>query len=165
MLQTRIEARLESVERNLFLLKDGFSKLKTDNETIHSKLSSIESLLQTLLRSKYVVNEGEVSTQLTPNILTLSQPNTFIHSTLLSSPPLSKTLEIANFNGIDPIGWLTRAEQYFELNRSQLEFKVMMAMVCMVEGALHWLRWLQHRQPHLTWEQFSLELVNCYMLI
>lgn len=59
--------------------------------------------------------------------------------------------------------WLaSRTEQYFELNGTRLEFKVMMALVCMEESALYWLRWLRHRHPNLTWEQFSLELVNRY---
>lgn len=38
----------------------------------------------------------------------------------------------------------------------------MMAIVYMEEGALYWLCWLHHRQPHITWEQLSLELVNHY---
>lgn len=146
-----MDSRLESIE-SLALLEGDFSKLKTDNDTIYSKLCSIETLLQILTRGKSIVDEGEVSTQLNPSResyhpSTLTSP-TFFSLSFLTLPP--KTLEIPGFNGIDSIGWLARTEQYFELNGTQLEFKVMMALVCMEESALYWLRWLRHRHPNLT---------------
>lgn len=93
-----------------------------------------------LTRGKSTIDEGEVSTQLTPSHES-SHPSILTSPTSLSpsSTLLVKTLEIPRFNGNYPIGWLARAEQYFELNGTRPEFKVMMARVCMEEGILHWL--------------------------
>lgn len=127
-------------------LEDSFSKLKIDNDTIHFKLSSIETLLQTLTRGKFIIDEGEVSTQLNHSCDS-SHPSNLTSATFLSpsSPTLlPKTLEIPGFNGNDLIGWLAITEQYFELNGTIPEFKVMMALICMEEGALHSLCWLRH---------------------
>lgn len=53
-----MDSRLESIE-SLALLEGDFSKLKTDNDTIYSKLCSIETLLQILTRGKSIVDEGK----------------------------------------------------------------------------------------------------------
>lgn len=90
-----MDSRIESIEKNLTLLDDGFFKLKSDNESIHSKLASIENLLQTLNRGKQIMEEGEVSTQLSPNSNTVTQPSTpslSIHFPI-DTTPFSKILK------------------------------------------------------------------------
>lgn len=101
MTNTRMDTRVELIERNLTLLEDGFSKLKTDNEQLHSKLSSIESLLHTLAKGKSITEEGEVSNQTTPGRLA-----SLVQSALPTSPLtatddniMSKKLDIPTFNG------------------------------------------------------------------
>lgn len=63
------------------------------------------------------------------------------------------------FNGVDLVGWLARAKQYFKLNDMWPDLKVLIALICMEEGALHWLR---QRVPNLTWKHFSSELLHLY---
>lgn len=58
-----MDNRIETREKNLAVLEDGFSNFKVDNEHVHIKLSSIESLLQTIAHGKSIVEEREISTQ------------------------------------------------------------------------------------------------------
>ncbi|KAG8371782.1 hypothetical protein BUALT_Bualt13G0124000 [Buddleja alternifolia] len=46
----------------------------------------------------------------------------------------------------DPLGWLARAEQQFEIHRVLHESKVQVAMVAMEGSAFNWFQWLRHRQ-------------------
>lgn len=77
--------------------------------------------------------------------------------------PLSSRIlkiELRNFEGVDPVGWLARAEQYFALNHTREDMKIQLAVVCMTGSALHWLRWLYQRTPILSWSHFSRELLQ-----
>lgn len=71
-----------------------------------------------------------------------------------------KKVELPNFDGIDPIGWLARAEQYFSINNTRDDIKVQLAVVCMKGHALHWIRWLRQRSPSILWQQLSHELLQ-----
>ncbi|KDP36799.1 hypothetical protein JCGZ_08090 [Jatropha curcas] len=67
------------------------------------------------------------------------------------------------FNGIDPVGWIAKAEQYFKLHNTPPASQISVSM-CSMEGApLHWLRLLlRFRNPKLGWTQFKSELINGY---
>ncbi|CAH9142223.1 unnamed protein product [Cuscuta epithymum] len=74
-------------------------------------------------------------------------------------PTLLPTL-LPAFDGADPIGWIARTEQQFELLGTLPEKKVVAAVVAMEVGALYWVTWLKARRPGITWEDFKQSLVS-----
>ncbi|KAG6390471.1 hypothetical protein SASPL_148206 [Salvia splendens] len=69
-------------------------------------------------------------------------------------------LQLPSFDGMDPIGWLARANQQFEITGTATEFRVAAAVVAMEGPALYWMTWLRSRKPSLTWKEFSEALVS-----
>lgn len=73
-----------------------------------------------------------------------------------------KKIELPNFDGFDPVGWLTRANRYFALNYTRDDMKIHLALVCISGPTLHSLQWLHQRSLNLSWLQFSRELLHWY---
>ena len=71
-----------------------------------------------------------------------------------------KKVELPNFNGTDPVGWVYRAEQYFEVHNTRPEHKVRLAFIAIEEVVVHWLRWLQGKSLAITWEGLVAELIR-----
>lgn len=71
-----------------------------------------------------------------------------------------KRLELPVFNGDDPIGWTFRTDRYFHVNRFEEEEKVEAAAVCMEGRALSWYQWEDSRAPIQTWELFKAALIE-----
>ncbi|KAG6400050.1 hypothetical protein SASPL_141538 [Salvia splendens] len=69
-------------------------------------------------------------------------------------------LQLPSFDGMDPIGWLARANQQFEITGTATESRVAAAVVAMEGPALYWMTWLHSRKPSLTWKEFSEALVS-----
>ncbi|KAG6384019.1 hypothetical protein SASPL_156184 [Salvia splendens] len=69
-------------------------------------------------------------------------------------------LQLPSFDGMDPIGWLARANQQFEITGTATESRVAAAVVAMEGPALYWMTWLRSRKPSLTWKEFSEALVS-----
>ena len=69
-------------------------------------------------------------------------------------------LQLPSFDGTDPIGWLARANQQFEIAGTATESRVVAAVVAMEGPALYWMTWLRSRKPSLTWKEFSEALVS-----
>ncbi|KAL3637420.1 hypothetical protein CASFOL_018588 [Castilleja foliolosa] len=66
---------------------------------------------------------------------------------------------LPSFDGTDPIGWLARANQQFELHHTSPETKVFAALVAMEDAALYWFSWIRTRKPNLSWGEFSQALI------
>jgi len=63
------------------------------------------------------------------------------------------------FNGDDPVGWVTHAETYFEVQGSSEEVKVRLAKVCMEGPTIHWFNLLRETQDNLTWTKLKEALI------
>ena len=92
--------------------------------------------------------------------------NTFLSRPLLEGgddfPIFAMKIQMPNFNGLDPLGWLAHIEQYFQINHKLDSLKLQLALVCMEGTALHWARWLEDRSSNLTWPEFRKQLLRCY---
>ena len=73
-----------------------------------------------------------------------------------------RKVDLPNFDGNDPTGWLVRAEKFFEIHEIKPELRVEMAFVSMEGPAIHWFQCLKLRWPELTWEKLREELLNRY---
>jgi uncharacterized coiled-coil protein SlyX len=90
-----------------------------------------------------------------PVIQNPSQIDTF-HSTQIADRNYTQLkLSFPRFNGLDPTGWLYKAEQYFEFKNVHHQHKVQLASFYLEEDALQWHRWLSKFRGHLTWAEFS----------
>lgn len=73
-----------------------------------------------------------------------------------------KKVELPNFDGTDVDGWISKAEQYFEVQAVRPEVKVQLAFVSMEGSAVHWFRCLRTKNPGLTWEMLTAEMIRRY---
>ncbi|XP_027936242.1 uncharacterized protein LOC114191269 [Vigna unguiculata] len=74
----------------------------------------------------------------------------------------AKKVELPSFDGIDPVGWITRAETYFEVQGSTEEVKVRLAKLSMEGATIHWFNLLQESEKDLSWAQLKRELIGRY---
>ncbi|XP_075497715.1 uncharacterized protein LOC142534958 [Primulina tabacum] len=73
-----------------------------------------------------------------------------------------KKIELPGFEGEDPLGWLGRMEQYFEVHETPVECKLKLAYICMQGTTVHWFRWMKVRIPNMGWNRFAEELIKRY---
>lgn len=133
--------------------------LKMEQE---QRFTRLESLLTSLVKGKAHMDEAKASTQ---------SPTEGTHSNILPIQQLVivegnslaiKKVEMHNFDGVDPIGWLARADEYFVLNNTREDMKVQLVLVCMEGPALHWLRWIKQHNSNIFWAQLTQELLQRY---
>ncbi|WVZ22625.1 hypothetical protein V8G54_001169 [Vigna mungo] len=74
----------------------------------------------------------------------------------------AKKVELPSFDGTDPMGWITRAETYFEVQGSTEEVKVRLAKLSMERATIHWFNPLQEAEVGLSWTKLKRELIGRY---
>ncbi|KAJ9543643.1 hypothetical protein OSB04_023350 [Centaurea solstitialis] len=73
-----------------------------------------------------------------------------------------KKVELPMFDGDDPVGWITRAEVYFEVQGTPSNVKVKLAKLSMEGATIHWFNLLWATTENLTWERFKQALIERY---
>jgi hypothetical protein len=73
-----------------------------------------------------------------------------------------KKVELPAFNGDDPVGWITRAETYFEVQGTTEEVKVRLAKLSMEGTTIHWFNLLRETEDNLTWLKLKQALIDRY---
>ncbi|KAJ9541667.1 LOW QUALITY PROTEIN: hypothetical protein OSB04_028173 [Centaurea solstitialis] len=73
-----------------------------------------------------------------------------------------KKVELPMFDGDDPVGWITRAEVYFEVQGTPANIKVKLAKLSMEGATIHWFNLLWATTENLTWEKFKQALIERY---
>lgn len=67
-----------------------------------------------------------------------------------------KKLDLPPFEGINPVGWIMRAERYYHFYRLSEEVKVEAVVVGLEGDTLLWYQWEQQtRKPINTWEEMK----------
>ncbi|WVZ04691.1 hypothetical protein V8G54_018037 [Vigna mungo] len=74
----------------------------------------------------------------------------------------AKKVELPSFDGSDPVGWITRAKTYFEVQGSTEEVKVRLAKLSMEGATIHWFNLLQETEVGLLWTKLKRELIGRY---
>lgn len=127
-------------------------------------MSSIEELLTTIARGKSIIDNFGPSSLFVPPT-PHSQTSLLNASTIILDPLnklLAKQVELPVFYGFDALGWLARANQYFEIHQTQPDMKVPLAPFCMEGGAPHRLPYVRLWTLAINWEQLSAELIVHY---
>ncbi|KAL8099330.1 hypothetical protein AgCh_031837 [Apium graveolens] len=66
-----------------------------------------------------------------------------------------KKLDLPTFEGVNPDGWILRAERYFKFYRLTEEEQVEAAVVSLDGAALLWYQWEHGRRPIHRWEELK----------
>lgn len=61
-----------------------------------------------------------------------------------------KKVELPGFTGTDPVGWISRAETYFEVHNTSDELKIKLARLCMEGHTIHWFNLILDSEELLT---------------
>lgn len=84
----------------------------------------------------------------------------FRHSGAMVVPWAVKKVQLPEFYGFDPQGWIQKAKLFFDINSTPVALRVRLAQLSMVGVAQHWFTIVQQVHDSLTWDQFQLELLQ-----
>ncbi|KAH6810002.1 kinesin 3 [Perilla frutescens var. frutescens] len=184
---TRMEARMEAVEkgneavwveleqwRSRMEKIDRIDTLENKMDSMDNKMNTLASMMTALMKEKGVATESTPemgsSSCLAENTAT-NEPSSKEPSAAVQQPQVQVVPEVVaaanhlsfpNFHGENPEAWISRAEQYFQLNSTPEARKVEVALVAMEGAALHWFQWTQSRFPNLPWSRLKHELLRRY---
>ncbi|WVZ09004.1 hypothetical protein V8G54_022350 [Vigna mungo] len=71
-----------------------------------------------------------------------------------------KRVELPTFEGIDPTGWITKAEKFFDIQGVTEKEKMKLVYICMEGGANDWFRFWRKKIRHPTWKLFTKALTR-----
>jgi hypothetical protein len=135
------------------------------NETLVRHESSFDQLnaaLLTIITELQAIRTTQHTQVVPPDINPFAQESSSYRATGPPSvasfdhplPPQLK-LHFPKFNGEDPIGWLYKAEQYFEFQNIRAAQCVQLAAFHLKGIALQWFRWLTKFCGPLTWDELT----------
>lgn len=171
-LQTRVDAHDEKIESLTNQVKDLSISINSMKEILSELPKSIEKLTlgyQKHHQGKQFIyeEEGEASGFKGPEMESFDSgekiPNRGLESfikrnhfetSLFSMPKVKLPL----FEGVDPRGWITKAELYFQVHQTPSQ-KLKFTQMCMDGSALNWFTNLLIKHPHTTWDQFRDKLM------
>jgi len=65
-----------------------------------------------------------------------------------------KRVELPTFEGSDPMGWIARAEKFFEIQNISPKEKLRLAFISMEGNASHWFSFWKKKSKNPSWESF-----------
>jgi len=74
----------------------------------------------------------------------------------------AQKIELPLFDGRDPVGSITRAETYLEVQNISNAVKVKLAKLNMEGATIHWFNLLRETEDHLSWSIFKQALIERY---
>ncbi|KAF7842448.1 Retrotransposable element Tf2 [Senna tora] len=165
MVGTRMEGRVDSVEKNVGEVKENVTvlqgevtEIKRDVNSLKESVLEIKDSLARLEKKNTDVNELDRSEGSGShggggnNEQHVGEPNG-------KEGEKYRKLELPIFDG-EAIGWLFRVERYFSLNHMNEGEKLEAVAVCMEGKALNWLQWLETRMTIQSWGEFKKELLR-----
>jgi len=72
--------------------------------------------------------------------------------------PWSRRVELPIFEGVDPMGWLARAEKFFEVQNVIGRERLKLAFISMEGSGCPWLSFWRKNSKNPSWEEFSMAL-------
>ncbi|KFK40147.1 hypothetical protein AALP_AA3G336600 [Arabis alpina] len=74
----------------------------------------------------------------------------------------TRRLELPTFNGENAESWVSRVEQYFEIEELVEYQKLNAVRACFIDKALDWYRWERDRNPFRSWKDMRSRVVATY---
>ncbi|KAJ9542106.1 hypothetical protein OSB04_028612 [Centaurea solstitialis] len=157
-----VNQRVESVEEEIASMKASFTDLQ---KALQQQLSDHVSLISQKFSEMAEETVNKVQSSLKDEVQA-----TFFDSGETSGGRLPKgspnggggftnwrfrKLDMPLFDGVNPDGWILRAERYFQFYRLNEPEKMEAAVVALEGDALLWFQWEHRRRPVLRWEEMK----------
>ena len=145
--KTNVEFRNE-VNETLVRHEASFDQLNAALQTILTELQAIRTTQRTQVVppdiNPFAQESSSHRTTAPPSVASFDHPH-----------PSQLKLNFPKFSGEDPIGWLYRAEQYFEFQNIRAAQRVQLAAFHLEGIVLQWFRWLTKFRGPLTWDELT----------
>lgn len=151
-LENRIEGRLSAVE-------NVGEELKADSMGIRQDLKALTKVVEGLARN---LERNSEASQRSVNDNREKRENAADESEddRGDAPPnWVKLVELPTFEGLDPMGWIARAEKFFEVQKVAEREKLRLAFICMEGSANYWYQFWKTKVPNPSWDEFRDVLV------
>ncbi|KAH6762233.1 hypothetical protein C2S52_019666 [Perilla frutescens var. hirtella] len=153
--------RFETVENGMEIMSAEMEILKNDQ---HGKFTHLEALITSLFDKVDALSDGPTTPP--PATFTSSDsppapprdPAPAEQQPAAAAPPLQR-VKILPFQGENSVDWLSRVDQYFLIHPATETEKIYITLMAMEGAALHWIQWLLHRKPNVSWSDFTTELL------
>ncbi|KAL9441095.1 hypothetical protein AB3S75_019712 [Citrus x aurantiifolia] len=138
-------------------------KIENQDAIMQEVLSKLQSL--TSMCDKLSVQYAQVSTNVGNHLMPRDhsqtvEPSSSSIKSVDNNLVRRLKLHFPNCNGLDPYGWIYRAEQYFEYQNIAEEQQVQLASFHLEGAALQWYRWITKTKGSVTWTKFSSDLLK-----
>ncbi|KAJ9548687.1 hypothetical protein OSB04_021230, partial [Centaurea solstitialis] len=164
-LQTRVDAHEERIETLSNQVKELTVSINSMKEILNELPKSIEKLTMGYQKPHDEDADDEEEITVTGDIGSSERDpkkgldsfikNNHFETSLFSMPKVKLPL----FEGIDPRGWIIKAELYFQVHQTPPPQKLKLTQMCMDGSALNWFTNLLIKHPHTTWDQFRDKLM------
>ncbi|KOM26957.1 hypothetical protein LR48_Vigan347s001100 [Vigna angularis] len=61
--------------------------------------------------------------------------------------------ELPTFKGSDPLGWISKAEKFFDIQNVTEKERLMLTYICMKGGSSYWFRFWKKKTKNPSWEE------------
>ncbi|WVY97281.1 hypothetical protein V8G54_029432 [Vigna mungo] len=68
-------------------------------------------------------------------------------------------VELARFEGLDPLGWISQAEKFFDTQNVKEKERLRLAYSCMEGGTIYWFRAWKNKTKNLSWKGLKEALI------
>jgi uncharacterized coiled-coil protein SlyX len=120
---------------------DRIDALETQMETVTTTLQSLASQMQQ--HAQQMHQQSLILTELSKHIgkkgVTQEGETSSGDSVQSESRLAGKKVKLPLFDGDDPVGWITRAEIYFDVQNTVDDMRVKLARLSMEGSTIHWL--------------------------
>ncbi|XP_073144642.1 uncharacterized protein [Henckelia pumila] len=167
MTSTRAEAKFEAMEKSVSGLQENMLQVQGRLEKIDRTLEGFGDL-RVLIEQMIKAQGGEhINTIRVEDMQEKGESATGVGGNskddmVEEMKAALKKIELPMFEGEDPMGWLGKMEQYFEVHDTPRECKLKLAYICMQGPTVHWYRWMKAKIPTMTWDRLAEELLKRY---
>ncbi|XP_075511724.1 uncharacterized protein LOC142547355 [Primulina tabacum] len=171
MASTRSEAKIESMEKALMGVQDNMSQVQGRLDKIDKAvegLLSLREMMEQMIKAQggatVMSNEGGeqpgVGSEMHGKDESVARQVREQEEGAKEVRMALKKIELPVFEGEDPLGWLGKIEQYFEVHETPRDCRLKLAYICMHGTTVHWFRWMKVRIPNMGWDRFAEELIK-----
>jgi len=177
-----IQNRLTAIQTQMETQEQCQSALETKNESLHSSLSFLIDQVSSLpppnpttipspfhsssMHSIHNYQQPHIGTTSTSIPFIPDSFNSHLHTaTTMTTQPITNQppppfirppkLQLAFFEGPDPLDWLFQADQYFTFYQITPEKRLSMVAFHMKGEALSWFKWMHHNNLLTDWHSFT----------
>ncbi|KAG8381785.1 hypothetical protein BUALT_Bualt05G0008900 [Buddleja alternifolia] len=142
--------RVEALEENVGVIYEDVIQLK---QQLNEFMKEMRDITAALMATQVGATNSATSTATAPPAAAAAQPHNMQAEGVTTVPSLP------NFTGDDPLGWLARLDQHFDLYPCHDEQKIQLSMVAMEGIALNWFRWFKRKRPRFSWQELTHALI------